>query len=47
LDGLESNVDTIKDQLIEILNSNREILKELKEEKEKDKENDDTDRMET
>lgn len=32
---MESNVDNIKDQLISILMSNREILKELKEENQK------------
>ena len=35
LDKMESNVDNIKDQLISILMSNREILKELKEENQK------------
>jgi len=35
LDTMESNVDNIKDQLISILMSNREILKELKEENQK------------
>lgn len=32
---MESNVDNIKDQLMSILESNREILKELKEENQK------------
>lgn len=32
---MESNVDNIKDQLLSILMSNREILKELKEENQK------------
>lgn len=32
---MESNVDNIKDQLQSILESNREILKELKEENQK------------
>lgn len=32
---MENNVDNIKDQLISILMSNREILKELKEENQK------------
>lgn len=35
LDAMESNVDNIKDQLMSILESNREILKELKEENQK------------
>lgn len=35
LDNMESNVDNIKDQLMAILMSNREILKELKEENQK------------
>lgn len=35
LDKMESNVDNIKDQLLSILMSNREILKELKEENQK------------
>lgn len=33
---MENNVDSIKDQLLSILMSNREILKELKEENAKD-----------
>lgn len=37
LDTMESNVDNIKDQLLSILMSNREILKELKEENQKAK----------
>lgn len=35
LDSMESNVDNIKEQLMSILMSNREILKELKEENQK------------
>lgn len=35
LDTMESNVDNIKDQLLSILMSNREILTELKEENKK------------
>lgn len=43
LDTMESNVDNIKDQLISILMSNREILKELKEENQKSEAADSTD----
>lgn len=35
---MENNVDNIKDQLLSILMSNREILKELKEENQKSEE---------
>lgn len=48
---MEENVDNIKDQLISILMSNREILKELKEENQKSVEssekNDENQNMET
>lgn len=37
LETMENNVDNIKDQLLSILMSNREILKELKDENEKAK----------
>lgn len=36
LDNLENNVDNIKEQLLTILSSNREIVKELKEQKVQD-----------
>lgn len=35
MDKMENNVESIKDQLLTIMMSNREILKELKEENEK------------
>jgi hypothetical protein len=48
LDSLETNVDNIKDQLMTIMSSNREILKELKEEqKNGENEKDDERPMET
>lgn len=33
LDSIENNVDSLKDQLLNILASNRELLKELKDER--------------